>query len=111
MLFVIVENRIAGIAGLDMKDKTGGHQGVLGISIAKEYRGEGLGKTLMTSLLEEGKKNIPRLRIVVLNTFADNHIAGRMYEKFGFVEYGRLPKGLLYKGNYADDILMYKTMK
>jgi RimJ/RimL family protein N-acetyltransferase len=108
MLFVIVENRIVGIAALDMKDKTESHQGVLGISIVKEYRGEGLGKRLMAKILEEGKRCIPQLRIIVLGLFENNHRARQMYEEFGFVEFGRLPKGILYRGDYVDEILMYK---
>jgi RimJ/RimL family protein N-acetyltransferase len=33
-----------------------------------------------------------------------------MYEKFGFKEYGRLPGGLLYRGEPTDEILMYKEI-
>jgi RimJ/RimL family protein N-acetyltransferase len=34
-----------------------------------------------------------------------------MYQKFGFIEYGTLPKGILYKGEYIDEIKMYKEVK
>lgn len=110
MLVLIAEGRIVGIAGLDMKDKTESHQGILGISIAKEYRGEGLGKTLLRLVLEEGKKNIPQLRIVVMDIFANNHLARGMYEGFGFVEFGKLPKGILQGENYIDQVWMYKVI-
>lgn len=41
---------------------------------------------------------MPQLRIVTLGIFDSNLIAKSMYEKFGFKEHGRLPKGVLYKG-------------
>src|SRR3712207_4893569 len=37
-LVVFCNNQLIGIAGIDMKDKTESHEGVFGISLAKEYR-------------------------------------------------------------------------
>ncbi len=42
---------------------------------------------------EEAEKNIPQLKIVTLGVFASNLLAKQIYEKFGFKEYGRLPRG------------------
>ncbi|KKR63453.1 hypothetical protein A2210_02530 [Candidatus Woesebacteria bacterium RIFOXYA1_FULL_40_18] len=62
----------------------------------------------MKLVLNEAKK-LPKLKIVTLQVFAENGKAVKMYEDFGFKEYGRLPEGNLYKGKLVDDILMYKN--
>lgn len=110
-LLVFCNNKLIGISSIDMRDKTESHEGVFGISLAKEYRGEGIGKKFMQLVLEEAEKNISQLRIVTLGVFGDNPLAKSMYEKFGFKEYGRLPGGILHKGEYIDHIYMYKNIK
>lgn len=110
-LFVFCNNKLIGISSIDMKDKTESHEGVFGLSIAKEYRGEGIGTILMKIVLEEAERHMPQLKIVTLGIFDGNLIAKDMYEKFGFKEYGRLPKGILYKGKYIDHIYMYKNIR
>ena len=109
-LIVFCNGKLIGISAIDMRDRTEKHEGVFGISISKEYRGEGIGKQFMQSVLEEAKKNMPQLRIVTLGVFGDNPLAKSMYEKFGFKEYGRLPKGSLH-GEYVDHIHMYKNIR
>ena len=110
-LIVFCNNKLIGISSIDMKDKTESHEGVFGISIAKEYRGEGIGKKFMQLVLGEAEKNMPQLRIVTLGVFGNNPLAKSMYENFGFKEYGRLPKGSLHKGEYVDHIYMYKNVR
>ncbi len=110
-LLVFCNNKLIGISSVDMKDKTESHEGVFGISIGKAYRGEGIGKKFMRLVLEEAEKNLPQLRIVTLGIFGNNTLAKSMYEKFGFKEYGRLPKGSLHKGKYVDHIYMYKNIR
>jgi RimJ/RimL family protein N-acetyltransferase len=102
---------LIGIAGIDMKDKTESHEGVFGISLAKDYRGEGIGKILMRLVLEEAESNLPPLRIITLGVFSNNSLAMEMYKKFGFKEYGRLPKGVLHRGEYVDHVYMYKSIR
>ncbi len=110
-LLVLCESKIIGISAIDAKDRTESHEGVFGISLAKDYRGQGLGKTLMELVLKEAEENIPQLRIITLGVFGDNPLAQEMYKKFGFQEYGRLPEGTLHKGQYVDHIYMYKKIK
>ncbi len=110
-LLVICGNQIVGIAGVDLKEKTESHEGVFDISLAKEFRGEGLGKTLMRLTLEEAENNLPQLRLITLGVFGDNTLAQELYKKFGFQEYGRLPGGSRHKDQYVDHIYMYKKTK
>jgi RimJ/RimL family protein N-acetyltransferase len=110
-LLVFCDNKLIGHSSIDLKDKTESHEGVFGISITKKYRGEGIGKKFMQTVLEEAVKNIPQLRIITLGVFGDNPLAKSIYEKFGFKEYGRLLKGSLHKEEYVDHIYMYKNVR
>lgn len=106
-LLVWSGEKLIGISGIGMQDKTEQHIGVFGISIAKEYRGEGIGRLLMKQVLEEAKKHLVGLEIVTLGVFETNDLAKSMYTKFGFIEYGRLPKGVYRKNGREDHIEMY----
>ena len=68
---------------------------VLGISVAKEFRGEGVGSFNGISLKKKRKKNFPTLKIVTLEVYSKNAIAKRIYETFAFIEYGKLPNGIM----------------
>ncbi|HEV2339845.1 MAG TPA: GNAT family N-acetyltransferase [Patescibacteria group bacterium] len=110
-LLVFCSNVLIGSSTLQMKSDALAHEGVFDITIAKEYRGQGIGKLLMQCVLDEGMKILPDLKIVTLGIFGDNFVAKSMYEAFGFTEFGRLPKGVLHKGNYVDHVYLYKTVK
>jgi len=98
-LLAFMNEKLVGVSSISMKDKVEKHVGGFGISVAKEYRGKGIGKLLMGAVFKEAKKNLATLKIVTI------------YEKFGFIKYGNLPKGIIYKDNYFDDVLMYKPLK
>lgn len=87
------------------------HIGLFGISVSLSYRGEGLGHLLMKSTIDEAIATLPQMKIVYLSVFANNPIAKSMYEKFGFVQYGTLPEGVLHRGEYVDHIYMYKKVR
>lgn len=82
------------------------HIGIFGITIAKDFRGIGLGEELAKQTLEEARKYMEGLKLFTLNMYSPNNIALHLYKKLGFVEYGRLPKGIWYKGTYVDEIKM-----
>jgi ribosomal protein S18 acetylase RimI-like enzyme len=110
-LLVVAGHQIIGVSDITLKDKTSSHEGVLGITILKEFRGQGIGKTLMGLVLKEAESHLPELRLVTLSVFGNNPLAYGMYQKFGFTEYGRLPAGVLHKGNYVDHVYMYKQIR
>lgn len=110
-LIAFVEKKIAGATDIRVNDKKiWKHVGELGLSVAKEYRKQGIGKLLIKTVLDEAKNKIPGLKIINLGVFSINIPAQNLYKKLGFIEYGRLPKAFLYKGKYEDDILMYKNV-
>ena len=98
------------VSDINMMDKTEKHIGVFGISVAKDYRNEGLGKLLMEKVIDEAKKEMPQLKIVTLEVYAKNSIAKRIYEGFGFTQYGLLPNGIVRNDIFEDAILMYKNV-
>ncbi|OGG26204.1 hypothetical protein A2960_04470 [Candidatus Gottesmanbacteria bacterium RIFCSPLOWO2_01_FULL_39_12b] len=109
-LLVFHRDHLIGISGIEMYDKVVKHLGLFGISVENEYRSEGIGRQLMRCVIEEAKKHLPDLRIITLSHFAVNSVARKMYDDFGFKEYGKLPKGLFYRENYIDYIFMYKNI-
>lgn len=110
-LLAFFNNKLIAATDVHMKDKTERHVGILGISVAKDFRGEGLGNLLMQLILKEARKEIPELKIVTLEVYSTNDIAQKMYEKFGFERYGLLPEGITRGGKFEDAILMYKNIK
>lgn len=104
-------NQLIGISDILMKDRVENHIGIFGITVAKEFRGKGIGKVLMERVLEEGLRKLSQLKIATLEVFANNHRAIQLYQKFGFKQYGLLPKGIKHKNNLIDAILMYKTIR
>ncbi len=81
--------------------------GSLGIAIAKEYRGIGLGKELMTLLLDLAKKD--NYKVIKLGVYSPNITAKRLYEKVGFKVAGKIPYSKM-KDKYMDEIIMYKEL-
>lgn len=58
----------------------------LGMAILSEYRGHGLGKSLMTALFDALKE--AGVKQVSLSVDPGNTAAVKLYERFGFVEVG-----------------------
>ena len=63
----------------------------MGISVLKEFWGLGLGKALMNACIQSAKK--AGYKQLELNVVAENERAVALYKSFGFVEFGRNPKG------------------
>ena len=80
------------------------HTGYLGIGISKSHRNQGLGTAIMQTLIELSKE--AGLKILILDVFATNRVAITLYEKIGFKEVGRIPKGIYRDGNYIDIVRM-----
>lgn len=88
-----VDGNVVGLAGIDQvgsKYKVC-HRTDFGISVDKAYWGLGIGRALMEACIECAKK--AGYEQIELNVIADNRRAIGMYEKAGFVEFGRNPRG------------------
>lgn len=80
------------------------HTGALGMGILKEYRGKGIGKKLVIESLKQAKAN--SLEKVVLEVFASNINAVKLYENLGFITEGVKKKEKKFNGEYDDTIVM-----
>lgn len=110
-LTVWCDGKLIGASGIELKNNIERHLGVFGITIAKEFRGEGIGIILMKTVMDEAINNLTGLEIIELGVYAENDLAKQMYKKFGFLEYGMLPNGIKLEEGYADHIFMYKAVK
>lgn len=109
-LICTIDGKLVGIAGVERKISArnrGRHIGIFGISVKKEYRGDGIGQELSVSVIDESKKAMSGLRMLTLSVYKPNEVAYTLYRKLGFVEYGTLPQGILFHGEYIDEIEMY----
>ena len=80
----------AGIEAVGAKEKVR-HRAVLGISVDRAYWGLGIGKALTGACIEcAAKAGYAQLELDVV---AANERAVALYRSFGFVEYGRNPRG------------------
>ncbi len=109
-LLAFFEGKLVGNTQINLQSKATKHIGVFGISLAKEFRGEGIGTLLMEKLIEEAKQHLENLKIITLECFGNNEIARKLYEKMGFIKFGNLPKGILYRGTPVDHIYMFKEV-
>jgi RimJ/RimL family protein N-acetyltransferase len=80
------------------------HTATIGMGIAKDHRGKGLGKRLLSASFESARKlGLEKLELEVFET---NTVARSLYSRMGFVEEGCLRKKRKFKGNYEDIICM-----
>ncbi len=88
-----VNGKIAGSAGINAIGSSCKvrHRAEFGINIAKEFWGMGIGRALTEACIECAKS--AGYTQLELDVVADNDRAVEMYKKFGFVEFGRNPKG------------------
>lgn len=92
-IIAFVDGKVAGTAGLDAvgtKYKVR-HRAEFGISVGKEYWGLGIGRALLEACIKCAKEaGYAQLELSVV---AENVRALALYQKAGFVEYGRNPRG------------------
>jgi putative acetyltransferase len=81
------------------------HVGGLGITVAADWQGKGIGTLLMEALLDWAD-NWAGLMRVELTVYTDNTRAIALYEKFGFVHEGTHRAFALRGGRYVDSHAM-----
>lgn len=108
LLLAFIGRDLIGITGIEMKDMTERHVGTLGISVAKNFRGKKIGSLLMKLVEAEAAKRLSDLKIITLEVFNNNEVGKKMYKKYGYAEYGKLPSGIKLDDGCVDQVLMYK---
>ncbi|MBZ4416424.1 GNAT family N-acetyltransferase [Myxococcus sp. RHSTA-1-4] len=99
--------RLVGVAGLRREERRKlAHKALVwGMYVMPEFRSRGIGRRLLTALIEEGRKmeGVERLLLVVV---AGNASAQALYRGLGFRTYGVEPAALKIGGAYIDEELM-----
>jgi len=84
------------------------HQCLFSILVDKEYRGQGVGTKLMEEMEKLGKEKFG-LEFLHLEVYEGNP-AQRLYDRFGYKEYGHHEHFLKEKGEYITKIMMQKKI-
>lgn len=86
------------------------HSGAFAIAVEREWRGRGVGRALLETLLAWAQAH-PELERVELAVFGNNERALKLYRSLGFLEEGRRLDGIkLGPGKYVDDVLMARSV-
>ena len=106
-LCAIVDGHLVGLAGIEPigeKDKVK-HRADFGISVERACWGKGVGWQLTLACIECARK--AGYLQMELEAVSENAAALALYEKAGFREYGRNPKGFRRRdGSYQELVLM-----
>jgi len=106
-LVALVDGEMVGSAGLHAASWAvrRRHAMSLGITVARQWHGRGIGSALMAALCRHADDWAGVLRLE-LTVFADNAAAIGLYRKFGFETEGLLRAYALRDGQYVDTLSM-----
>ena len=105
-LVALHDDKVIGNIGLEQYSRIRQrHVGAIGMGVAVDWQGKGVGSRLMAAVLEVAD-NWMNLHRVELTVFADNDAAQGLYRKFGFETEGRLRNYAVRDGVYVDAIGM-----
>lgn len=80
------------------------HIGVLGMGLLPDYRGRGLGETLLRRTIEAGWRH--GFARIELGVYTHNERARRLYERLGFAVEGVKRRSARVDGQYYDSTMM-----
>lgn len=110
-LVAVRDAQVVGAAGLFVPTPAvrRRHAASLGISVARDAQGQGVGSALMAALIDYADRwaGLTRLELTV---WADNRVAQALHRKFGFEEEGRLRGYGLRAGAYVDALTMARLI-
>lgn len=107
-VFLVAEAERAIVGALNCKGGTRRairHAVLLGMSVDREWRNQGVGQLLMARAIEwaRGTGIVSRIELAV---FARNEMAIHLYRKFGFEVEGHRRKAVCRDGEQLDDFIM-----
>ncbi len=110
-IMALVDGKVVGSAGVDSVGKAYKlkFRSNFGISVDKAYWGLGIGSALTEACIECAKK--AGYKQIELDAVTANERAIALYKKFGYIEYGRNPKGFFSRDNgWQTVVLMRKEL-
>jgi len=99
------ESQIVGIAAFGVfTGRKDSHKGWLrAMYVRPSHRRTGASRMLVQAVLDAARHHVEIVQLTVVST---NTPAIRLYESFGFRQYGLEPRALKYNNLYSDEILM-----
>lgn len=109
LLIAEKDDQIAGLLGfIGGKLAEQRHAGEFGISVAKEYRAQGIGTALIEALVAWAPEHgISRIEC---RSWSNNPGSARLYRRMGFVEEGRLHHAVLRDGESIDELVLARLL-
>lgn len=86
------------------------HCGTIGMGVAEKWQGQGIGRKLLTALLDVAD-NWMMLRRIELSVYADNQAAIALYQKLGFETEGLLRDYAIRDGQFTDTLTMARLRR
>ena len=101
------DSRLVGVVGLDRETRQQNrHKAtVVGMFVAPEYTGRGIGQALLDALLAHARSE--GLELLVLTVTVGNDGARRLYERAGFKSFGVEPHAVRIDGRFHDKEHMF----
>lgn len=107
------DNLLVGMVGFSVRlnKSKQRHKGYIwGMYVTPEFRRKGVGKQLLSRLLPMVREDADSEQIL-LSIASSNNEAYRLYQEFGFIQYGTEIRALkLADGRYIDEILMIRLL-
>jgi RimJ/RimL family protein N-acetyltransferase len=99
--------QLVGTAGMlfETRRTTRHTAGIVGMYVAPEHAGRGLGARLLDACIEHARAD-GRIEILYLTVTSTNAGAIRLYERRGFVAYGREPRSMRVGDRTFDKLMM-----
>jgi putative acetyltransferase len=98
----------AGHGGIFGLDPPSAHVGGIGMGVHPRFQGRGVGRAIMSTLLEIGEEHLGFTRIE-LEVYVDNERAVRLYRSFGFEMEGTLRFHAMRDGTFVDTLMMARV--
>ncbi len=100
------EKKVIGTVGLNVyRNPRMRHSASMGILVHADYQGRGIGKALMSKILDLADNWLMLVRVEI-TVFTDNERAIELYKSFGFVTEGVKKYAAIRNGEYADEYIM-----
>jgi len=105
LLVAVLDGEVVGAAGLHLRRGKQRHSASVGIMVREELQGRGIGRALLTALLDLADNWLGLTR-VQLEVMAENERAIRLYERLGFEREGLKRKAVFRGGRFQDMLVM-----
>ncbi|SDP29389.1 putative acetyltransferase [Paenibacillus sp. yr247] len=100
-----IGDKVVGFVGLTQGQGRRSHTGDLFIGVDSEYHGKGIGKALLTKMLDLADHWL-MLERVELGVLVTNPSAQALYEKFGFTGEGKKIGSIKAHGSFVVEVMM-----